>query len=621
MGAINFKSYGSLMSKVPKSAYFLSALMVCFIFMNFLNPYNCHFRGGRDRRRLAPTIGWQPNDVKLSIVLPFPELNKAILSETIHRMVAVGSPCSKNAASAVQLIVYGNVSALVDKEKPVIWVMEGLGMYYSCFSKVVVLGTAELSPEDPGGPNAVVNKMFFDLFLNDAVRNRFPSSTHAFWMEPDATPVRPHWIDALVGLAARSNFWMAGSVYRGSGLDEAAESPGNRNWVGRIGGSAVYNMRDEAFSEFLRVVTHYEPAVTRTCKFDVSIWRVLHTFPYTWPLYQAARSRFIHANFLHDWASRISPSDVARTRSGSTAYFVHGSSATDADLPQPTPPTVPPDAVPPTLRLSVFVRALGGDAGFVREAVLSVAKHAPHVFEIVVLFPAGEPPSSADSFLAIATASPPVRVAVGPSPVEDALRRRVWWGLHADSFCRGDLILHLDSGTVLWRLLQLRDFLWLGRPLLSYRRPDELPALAGLAATEDGAEFEFGTVTGALQVFPRSLYPRARAHAAARHGGNVTRFVRDTAGASEAAGDGTALLAAYAWRHASDDFSLAPGDGDEQRRVGSLVPTPVVPSPACRFPAAKAVSDGQGAVDATLAALRDIREAGLACDRLPHRIQ
>jgi hypothetical protein len=493
-------------------------------------------------------------------------------------------------------------------------------MYYSCFSKVVVLGTVELSPENPGGPNAVVNKMFFDLFLNDAVRNRFPSSTHAFWMEPDATPVRPHWIDALVGLAARSNFWMAGSVYRGSGLDEAAESPGNRNWVGRIGGSAVYNMRDPAFSEFLRVVTHYEPAATRTCKFDVSIWRVLHTFPYSWPLYQAARSRFIHANFLHDWASRISPSDVARTRAGSAAYFVHGSSAADADLPQPEPPTAPPDAVPPTLRLSIFVRALGGDSGFAREAVLSVVKHAAQVLEIVVLFPAGEPPSSAEAFLAIATdpavGSTPVRVAEGPTAVEDASRRRAWWALHADSFCRGDLILHLDSGAVLWRLLQLRDFLWLGRPLLSYRRPqpDQLPALAEPVTAEDGAEFEFGTVTGALQVFPRSLYPRARAHAAARHGGNVTRFVRDSHGAL---GDGTALLAAYSWRHASDDFALAPGDGDEQRRVGALVPTPVVPSPACWFTADRAVAAGQRVMDLTMSALRNIRQKGLACHVMP----
>jgi hypothetical protein len=50
----------------------------------------------------------------------------------------------------------------------------------------------------------LVNKMFFEMFLNYAVRNRFPSSTHAFWMDPDATPVLPHWIDALVGLAARS---------------------------------------------------------------------------------------------------------------------------------------------------------------------------------------------------------------------------------------------------------------------------------------------------------------------------------------------------------------------------------------------------------------------------------
>ena len=42
-------------------------------------------------------------------------------------------------------------------------------------------------------------------------------------------------------------------------LDSAAAVSYNWNWVGHLNGNALYDLRDHAFRDFLRLVVQYEP--------------------------------------------------------------------------------------------------------------------------------------------------------------------------------------------------------------------------------------------------------------------------------------------------------------------------------------------------------------------------
>ena len=199
---------------------------------------------------------------------------------------------------------------------------EILGKHMDCFFSLSLM-TASLTPEEddyPAGPN----NMFFKSMLDPRLQRHLRGATHLFWMEHDVTPLRAGWVDALLAETTKRPFWMKGSPYRGDKLDSTATDPKHWNWIGHINGNALYDLRDPAFRDFLRLVIQYEPPSHFWKPFDMSIWRVLHAFPYTWPLHQRHRSKFVYSDFIHHWGFNLTDADRAHSAANPGVFLVHG---------------------------------------------------------------------------------------------------------------------------------------------------------------------------------------------------------------------------------------------------------------------------------------------------------
>jgi hypothetical protein len=312
--------------------------------------------------------------------------------------------------------------------------------------------------------------MFFKVYLDPAVSSQLSESTHMFWMEYDVFPVRPGWLHVLLSRAAQLDFWVMGCMYLGTGLDSAAALSYNWNWVGHINGNALYNLRDPAFAEFLRIVVQYEPPNHFWKPFDVSIWRVLHAFPYTWPLFQRFRPKFLLSDFIQHWGFHITDADIAYSMASPGVHLIHGARYSAGNLllrpKDPTPDVVWHDQIPASLRLSVMVRSFAGDLDYAVEAVRSAAKFIPHALEIVLVVPEADVPAFARAVAGVGGA----RVVGEPTVMTDQHMQQKYSKLYADRYCAGDHVFHLDSDMVLHKELLLRDILWAGRPLLVYQR-------------------------------------------------------------------------------------------------------------------------------------------------------
>ena len=312
--------------------------------------------------------------------------------------------------------------------------------------------------------------MFFKVFLDPVLSSQLRESTHMFWMEYDVFPVRPGWLNVLLARASQHDFWVMGSMYMGDGLDSAAAVSYNWNWVGHLNGNALYDLRDHAFRDFLRLVVQYEPPNHFWKPFDVSIWRVLHAFPYTWPLHQKYRHKFLIADFIHHWGFHITDDDVALSASIPSVHLVHGARYSAGNLllrpKDPTPDVVWHDQIPASLRLSVMIRSFSGDLDYAVEALRSAVKFLPNALELVAVVPEGD----VAAFERALHALPGARVVGEPPLMPDQHMQQKYSKLHADRYCRGAYVFHLDSDMVLYKELLLRDILWTGLPLLVYQR-------------------------------------------------------------------------------------------------------------------------------------------------------
>ena len=155
----------------------------------------------------------------LAIVVPFIHSQ---LSKLIHRLELdrAYSPC-KEPFESVDLIFYYNekYDSQVDQQ------LQRLDDQHTCFRTIRYLA-ADLSKEDDRYPigSAIMWKM---LLIDEQTNNlslRSYGYTHFFLLEPDARPIRPYWLDAIVEEITdghpiesyrSSKWWMIGSVYRG----------------------------------------------------------------------------------------------------------------------------------------------------------------------------------------------------------------------------------------------------------------------------------------------------------------------------------------------------------------------------------------------------------------------
>jgi hypothetical protein len=426
---------------------------------------------------------------------------------------------------------------------------------------------------------------------------------------------------------------MSGSVYRGDDLNNAVANQDGWNWVGHIDCNALYNLQDKDFIEFLRLVDQYEPTTNSPTKFDISMWRVLHAFPYTWPLYQKFRGKFVHADFIHDWSLHMSENDMEFSSSRPNVYLVRGSNSSNSNLLErfsSDGSQAFSDLVSKSTRLSLMVRSFRGDMLFAREAVQSAAKYVPGALEIVMVVPQADLHVFRSEFSNL-TLQMPLRFVGERYILEDQHVQQKWSKIHADTYCRGDMILHLDSDVVFRRFLRMRDIMWLGRPILVYQRYDTLnshrvsPLNWGKGISKalgSPVEHEFSRST--LHIYPRSLYPHARRHIEKVHGVNITTFLQGKEGVHSPDADASRLfsdfnyLGAYAWKFAQEDFSFIPMDLFERRELKQRLPPPLIPLPLCQGNARLSqVEDWPDLLPLMLSALHAVWEGGLGCERIP----
>ncbi|MGW1171568.1 DUF6492 family protein [Streptomyces sp. NPDC002550] len=152
-----------------------------------------------------------------------------------------------------------------------------------------------------------------------------------------------------------------------------------------------------------------------------------------------------------------------------------------------------------------------------------------------------------------------VRLEVCPNYRDDYLGQQVS-KLYADDFTDAELICHVDSDVIFTRPTCPADLFVGGRPWVVRRAVASLGRhRPWLASTEAflGHEAAYDFMQRAPFTYPRWLYPEVRAHAVARHGMQLDRYVisRPPRGFSE-----FNVLGAYAFAHHHERFTWLDAD-------------------------------------------------------------
>lgn len=156
---------------------------------------------------------------RLAIVIPFirTQLNKVLAQLNMTRTFL---PC-RQALDSTDLIFYHNEAQSSSLET----IIHEQYQANKCFSNVRFLA-ADLTDKQnqyPLGSAFMWQKLIVDDPQN-RVSLRSYGYTHFFLMEPDTQPIRQFWLDAIVQQITQdcsnkfftTNWWMSGSIYRGS---------------------------------------------------------------------------------------------------------------------------------------------------------------------------------------------------------------------------------------------------------------------------------------------------------------------------------------------------------------------------------------------------------------------
>ena len=118
----------------------------------------------------------------------------------------------------------------------------------ACFRHVQLVA-ANVPPHEDRHPDGTCFQ-FYAMFCDPLFVERY---AYAFVMEPDVTPLRPGWLDAVLEHARSSDAWMQGSSSRCHGQYAFNDL--------HLNGNAIYALRSRSFRRFLeRVQRRFPPA-------------------------------------------------------------------------------------------------------------------------------------------------------------------------------------------------------------------------------------------------------------------------------------------------------------------------------------------------------------------------
>ena len=492
----------------------------------------------RDSPSVSPLV---PQHV-LAVLIPFVTEDIPRILAGMERWAALGPACDLSQPSNVSLRFYHSQSQQQYEAQHVPYIESLLSQrpavmrhVVPCFSSIQTVFASLTAAEDgfPSGPSW----MFFRLFLSYS-ESLMAGFTHVYWMEWDVTPVRPYWLDRLQQLTHGEEFWMRGARYRGPAFDETVKEPSSWSWVGHLNGNALYKLHDTEFEQFLRLTVEREPPGHYWKPFDVSMWRVLCDFPYSWHLYQSYADRFQTTAVMHHLGFTITADDTARLVSSEPRlYFLHGNASSAGDsqyhakfhlgVPRTNLTINWMGTVGSEHSISVLIRTFADDLQFAVMAVSSARQFIPQALEYVVVVPTHDYNRTVKEMPSFVTVQEEVRV-LHSDHIQQKLTK-----LRADLYCKGDYIFHLDSDVVLFRPLLIRDLFILNKPIITFDRYANLKGQQEFHVTQwqngtsfavgENVELEFSRSNDHL--YPRQIYARARGFLEQRHNMSLTAFL------------------------------------------------------------------------------------------------
>jgi hypothetical protein len=254
----------------------------------------------------------------LAIVIPFIESQINQLRHPLN-LTKFYPPCQKP-LYPIDLIFYHNENKSSVLEENI----RQLNYQNQCFKTIHYLA-ANLSEEENIYPIGSAH-MWKKLFINEqgnSISLRARGYTHFFLMEPDTRPIRAYWLDAIVekitngydwGVYMSTNWWMMGSIYRGTILME--------NEFVHINGNALYHLSLD-FIRFIENVSDEIPyALGKSKGYDLDLF--LYLFKHI-DIAKNVWHKFQFSDFIQNcWHTGCNDTDTEFIHNNPNTYLVHG---------------------------------------------------------------------------------------------------------------------------------------------------------------------------------------------------------------------------------------------------------------------------------------------------------
>jgi hypothetical protein len=518
-------------SKTVKSACAISFILVV------ARQCELHDRSVNSREgRIVPTSTTVSATTRLLITVPFTARDIDRVKANLIQWASIGPVCSNSPSGTrlAELWFYYNQGPekLPSEFYGHIRRLQSDHIVTPCFSRISVTyaNLTEAEDEYPSG----INLMFFRLLKGVGFHEQLSNFHALYWMEPDVQPIKPYWLNVLVRESLSSDYWIKGSIYLGEMFDHMS---GGDTWIGHINGNALYRLHQPDFVEFLDVVIDMEPPSHIWKPFDVSIWKVLHDFPYFWHAHQRIASRFIYSDFVHNWGNSVSNDGFAMSQSSAKTVLIHGSVTSAGSMSfeskfkgnkHPSRGVNWDGAVNRAREtISVLIRAQNMDVEFTRLALKSIHAHMRGVLEVVVAVPASDL-ASFDSLLE--EFDNRLRIAIVPedplSHAYDHAMQDAYTRLLADKYCAGDFIFNMRPDSVLLRKIYHKYLFFGGKPIARYRdEPLPDPWRSGLFSALGPRLDSPSPARADEQLIPRWSYNMTRSYLEKRHKKTVKSFL------------------------------------------------------------------------------------------------
>lgn len=202
----------------------------------------------RGKDNLAHLAGTEDREPRLKhVVMPFHPRQEAQLRENLLSWIRF-APCQSSLD--VEFVFFPAADKDEQLEARLMSMFNELPpSARSCFSKGARVFFSALGPSINNDYLIGSRRMFEQMVQNSVGGMNLERPSYAFYMEPDARPVKSDWLYHLDRLCRFPNepFWIKGSIFRGD--PTVIKSPVAYNLL-HINGNALYNLGDPSFRHF-----------------------------------------------------------------------------------------------------------------------------------------------------------------------------------------------------------------------------------------------------------------------------------------------------------------------------------------------------------------------------------